>query len=254
MVQVVPGSFISLNTPMSSLIDLIHSKSYEAVVERARAFPKEAADKNKDDITALHWVTYDNAPLNVVKAIYDAWPGALYVSNRHGNTPLDVAMKCASDEIIQFLQNPEEEQERRRLMSHLLHLRQEMHAVQNENARLFQQYHDLTITHNTNAATISSLQNELDASGCIIEEEGTRRSSGISEMTFDTFDLKSIESALSFVRDLDLDDDDDDDDDDTSKKKKTPNKIGRRFFFKNPLSLTRNSRVKSSGRSKSPPA
>jgi len=196
---------------MSSLTDLIHSKNYDAVVVRAHAYPNEAIQKSE----AL-------------------------IRNNHGNTPLDVAMKCASDEVIQFLQNPQEEQEERRLLSDLFSLRQEMHVLQNENANLFRQYHNLTLTHNSNAASIASLQKELDATGhCIVDDD---RRSSVSEMTFDTFDLRSIGSVLSFTRDMD------DDDDDTSKKEKTKNKGGFKFFLKNHLSLTRNSRLKSSGR------
>lgn len=91
---------------MPTIHDHIIDRNYGFVVERVRTHPEEARSSNKHGITPLHWLAFDNAPLHVVQAVYEAFPDALHAVNRHGNTPLDVAIQCSSEEVIDFLRAP----------------------------------------------------------------------------------------------------------------------------------------------------
>mmetsp|Transcript_40432 Transcript_40432/g.47308 ORF Transcript_40432/g.47308 Transcript_40432/m.47308 type:complete len:187 (+) Transcript_40432:19-579(+) len=88
---------------MNMLNYYIDQKDYDSAMERNRTHPEEAKHSNKNGITALHWLVFDKAPLETVQAIYESYPGALHDVNKHGNTPLDIAIYRSSGEVIQFL-------------------------------------------------------------------------------------------------------------------------------------------------------
>jgi len=83
-----------------------------------------AAQKNNHGNLPLHYAAHYNAPLEVVKALYDAYPDAALEQNNDQNTPLDLAIADgASPDVIALLQGknvpPSEEelmnQEKRRV-------------------------------------------------------------------------------------------------------------------------------------------
>ena len=64
-----------------------------AAVEALAKMHAEAAQAADPDIkwTALHWATAEKAPASVVKALFDAFPGALFLKDIDGKTPSDIA-------------------------------------------------------------------------------------------------------------------------------------------------------------------
>ena len=72
-------------------------------MKRLPTHPKEAYQLDKDSTAALHCLTFVNFSLWAIKAVYEAFPGALYDVDLNGNIPLNIAMECASREVIDFL-------------------------------------------------------------------------------------------------------------------------------------------------------
>mmetsp|Transcript_48543 Transcript_48543/g.58575 ORF Transcript_48543/g.58575 Transcript_48543/m.58575 type:complete len:227 (+) Transcript_48543:71-751(+) len=91
---------------MANLNDYIIDKNYEMVIERVRMNPDEAKSTNANGITPLHWLAFDNAPLESIEAVYKSYPDALHSLNKNGNTPFDVAIQCSSPDVVDFLRNP----------------------------------------------------------------------------------------------------------------------------------------------------
>lgn len=88
---------------MTMMYDLAREQKYNFLIERCRLYPEEAKYVADNGSTTLHWLVYDNAPFEAVKAVYHAYPEAIEATNRHGNNPLDVAMQCSSKEVVDFL-------------------------------------------------------------------------------------------------------------------------------------------------------
>ena len=64
-----------------------------------------AAQKNNHGNLPLHYAAHYNAPLDVVKALYDAYPQAAMQKNNDANTPLDLAIADgASPNVVALLQ------------------------------------------------------------------------------------------------------------------------------------------------------
>lgn len=67
--------------------------------------PKGAARKNNHGNLPLHYAAHYNAPLEVVEALYRAYPEAAHQKNNDSNTPLDLAIADgASPNVVALLQ------------------------------------------------------------------------------------------------------------------------------------------------------
>jgi len=68
-------------------------------------FPEGAAQKNNHGNLPLHYAAHYNAPLEVVEALYNAYPAAAQQRNNDNNTPLDLAIADgASPNVVALLQ------------------------------------------------------------------------------------------------------------------------------------------------------
>eukprot|EP00978_Attheya_sp_CCMP212_P034371 scaffold143762_cov53-Attheya_sp.AAC.5 len=82
------------------LFDLAIQKSFKRVKERVQTHPYEASYRHPRRWTALHCVVEYGAPIDVIKAVYEAYPEALHATDYQGRTPHEVAL---SDDAKQFL-------------------------------------------------------------------------------------------------------------------------------------------------------
>lgn len=80
---------------------------FDDIIDRVRTHPREARFVDEGGYFPLHWLaSWKAAPLDVVKAVYIAYPTALKRKNKLGDTPLHIATNVQSSksgEVINFL-------------------------------------------------------------------------------------------------------------------------------------------------------
>ena len=147
---------------MTTLNQYILDKNYDSAIKRARSHPKEAHESDENGITALHWLTFDDAPLEVVRVVYESFPGALYTLNKNGNTPLDIALECASSEIVYFLQDPQKHQRTsfERVMKSNKKNRNKTNSLRSKSISLSEEFNKLGVHMHKNEFTAA--KNYLD--------------------------------------------------------------------------------------------
>eukprot|EP00592_Proboscia_alata_P019621 CAMPEP_0194421128 /NCGR_PEP_ID=MMETSP0176-20130528/20361_1 /TAXON_ID=216777 /ORGANISM="Proboscia alata, Strain PI-D3" /LENGTH=571 /DNA_ID=CAMNT_0039229075 /DNA_START=56 /DNA_END=1771 /DNA_ORIENTATION=+ len=93
---------------MSALIQHACMQDHAKVIERVRTHPHEARVKNKFNYNTLHILAYSDAPLDVVKEVFLAYPAACKQRTKNfSRTPLDEAIHAGSSKaLIGFLRNP----------------------------------------------------------------------------------------------------------------------------------------------------
>jgi hypothetical protein len=89
-------------TPMSPprLFDLCVRQAFDAALERIRTHPHEARFKHPRNWTALHCCVEHVAPLELVKAIYQAHPESLTAKDWQGITPQEAAVDLETKEFL----------------------------------------------------------------------------------------------------------------------------------------------------------
>jgi len=89
-------------TPLSPppLFDLCVRKAFDEALQRAQTHPHEAAFKHPRNWTALHCCVEHVAPIEVVKAIYNAYPPNVNAKDWQGITPAEAAV---DRETVEFL-------------------------------------------------------------------------------------------------------------------------------------------------------
>lgn len=111
--RVLLRSFSSY-APLSSppLFDMCVQKSFDRALERARTHPHEAKFKHPRNWTALHCCVEQVAPLDLVKAVYEANPDALTTKDWQGLTPVEAAVDLETKEYLtSALKNLQEKKE-----------------------------------------------------------------------------------------------------------------------------------------------
>ena len=90
-------------TPMAPppLFDLCVRKSFGEALQRAQTHPHEAAFKHPRNWTALHCCVEHVAPLDVVKAIYRAYPQNVTTKDWQGITPAEAAVDLETKAYLQ---------------------------------------------------------------------------------------------------------------------------------------------------------
>ena len=101
------------NNPGPMLWQYAYHANWLEVLSRVRQKPEEARYIRDNGWTTLHLLVAGNAnpvPLEVVRAVYDAFPAALDMrTNDYNRTPREIAERWKQQQdIIDFLSNPEE--------------------------------------------------------------------------------------------------------------------------------------------------
>ena len=82
------------------LFDLCVRKSFAKALQRAQTHPREAAFKHPRNWTALHCCVEHVAPLDVVRAIYEAHPQNVVTKDWQGYTPVEAAVDLETKEFL----------------------------------------------------------------------------------------------------------------------------------------------------------
>mgnify|MGYP000476129062 CR=1 FL=1 len=93
------SSYQPLSPP--PLFDLCVRHSFDKALERAKTHPHEARFKHPRNWTALHCCVEHVAPLEVVKAIYQAHPQSVIMKDWQGITPAQAAVDLDTKEYLQ---------------------------------------------------------------------------------------------------------------------------------------------------------
>lgn len=158
-------------------------KNYGALIERAKNHPQEAEFVTSSGVTTLHWVVYDGAPFDVVRAVYMAYPSALDSINHHGNTPLDVALQCSSEDVVSFLRDPPFDAK-----TAFLELKKEMIQLRHENKKLSENFKRLERICADQEKDIYSLEEKL-AFGPSTPDRSRNNKNGISALDDRTINI-----------------------------------------------------------------
>eukprot|EP00550_Attheya_septentrionalis_P008600 CAMPEP_0198295876 /NCGR_PEP_ID=MMETSP1449-20131203/30120_1 /TAXON_ID=420275 /ORGANISM="Attheya septentrionalis, Strain CCMP2084" /LENGTH=253 /DNA_ID=CAMNT_0043996309 /DNA_START=14 /DNA_END=775 /DNA_ORIENTATION=- len=86
------------------LFDLAIQKSFKRVKERVQTHPYEASYRHPRRWTALHCVVEYGAPIDVIQAVYEAYPEALHATDYQGRTPQEVALFEDAKQFLKELQ------------------------------------------------------------------------------------------------------------------------------------------------------
>mmetsp|Transcript_52054 Transcript_52054/g.77131 ORF Transcript_52054/g.77131 Transcript_52054/m.77131 type:complete len:200 (+) Transcript_52054:253-852(+) len=106
-------------TTYSKLLWLILGRKWngDIIAKRLRTRPLEARQSNEFGDLPLHFACYKSAPLAIVISIIESYPEAVFIRNRAGFTPLQIAEKNYSnqnrdrDGVLDALQRVLEERE-----------------------------------------------------------------------------------------------------------------------------------------------
>ncbi|XRB22513.1 hypothetical protein RI054_31g123650 [Pseudoscourfieldia marina] len=86
------GEFIADSSMApSTVLEFCRNSKWQDAVRRLNSHPNEAKQKNKDGDLPLHWAVANNAPVEVVSKLIDAYRDGVQVKNNNGNLPLHYA-------------------------------------------------------------------------------------------------------------------------------------------------------------------
>ena len=87
-----------------TLLERCRNSKWQDAVRRLNSHPNEAKQKNNDGDLPLHWAVANNAPVEVVSKLLDAYHDGAQLKNNDGRLPLhDAAYENASVDVIRKL-------------------------------------------------------------------------------------------------------------------------------------------------------
>jgi len=91
------------------MFDSAVRRSFPQVLERAQSHPHEASYLHPRGWTTLHCCVEYDAPMDVIQAVYEAFPEALLKVDYRGQTPLDLALSEDCQDYLSRMQKRQQE-------------------------------------------------------------------------------------------------------------------------------------------------
>mmetsp|Transcript_33118 Transcript_33118/g.40068 ORF Transcript_33118/g.40068 Transcript_33118/m.40068 type:complete len:165 (-) Transcript_33118:123-617(-) len=80
-----------------------YERDYKKAIDIVSSNPDDATYRDFNSETILHHLaSQSNPPLDTIKVILEAYPGALNSENKNGRTPLHIASYCSSPDVVAY--------------------------------------------------------------------------------------------------------------------------------------------------------